>query len=92
MADRYLPISLTKMEWPTTRPWNCWPRRRKIDAAARGDGHRDRDGMRTESVCSALGAAYPEVWKIDNAALAYPNAEIVRKAAGQRAARPVPSF
>jgi electron transfer flavoprotein alpha subunit len=28
----------------------------------------------------ALGASYPEIWKIANEALAYPNAELVRKA------------
>ena len=33
-----------------------------------------------DSVCNSLTASYPEVWKIDNPALAYPNAEIIRKA------------
>ncbi len=33
-----------------------------------------------ESVCAALTPAYPEIWKINHDALAYPNAEIVRKA------------
>jgi electron transfer flavoprotein alpha subunit len=33
-----------------------------------------------ESVCSTLASAYPEIWKIDHDAMAYPNAEIIRKA------------
>lgn len=37
-------------------------------------------GEELESVCNALTSAYPEVWKINNGELAYPNAEIVRKA------------
>ena len=32
-----------------------------------------------EDVCSALASAYPEIWKIGHEALAYPNAEMVRK-------------
>ena len=31
-------------------------------------------------VCESLRASYAEVWKIANEALAYPNAELVRKA------------
>ena len=37
-------------------------------------------GAELGSVCNTLTASYPEVWKIDNPALAYPNAEIIRKA------------
>ncbi|HSE36272.1 MAG TPA: electron transfer flavoprotein subunit alpha/FixB family protein, partial [Blastocatellia bacterium] len=37
-------------------------------------------GAELDSVCDALGHSYPEVWKIANEALAYPNAEQVRKA------------
>lgn len=33
-----------------------------------------------DKVCSEMAAVYNAVWKIDNAALAYPNAEVVRKA------------
>jgi electron transfer flavoprotein alpha subunit len=33
-----------------------------------------------DAVCNAMAASFKEVWKIDNAALAYPNAEVVRKA------------
>ncbi len=52
----------------------------KIDAAAPVTAIVTGTGSELEGVCSALGAAYPEVWKIDNPALAYPNAEIIRKA------------
>jgi electron transfer flavoprotein alpha subunit len=37
-------------------------------------------GVDLDSVCNALTAWYAEVWKIGNESLAYPNAEIVRKA------------
>jgi electron transfer flavoprotein alpha subunit len=37
-------------------------------------------GDQLESVCTAMTSAYPEIWKINHDALAYPNAEIVRKA------------
>ncbi len=33
-----------------------------------------------DKVCTEMAAVYNAVWKIDNAALAYPNAEVVRKA------------
>jgi electron transfer flavoprotein alpha subunit len=36
-------------------------------------------GPDLDAVCNALTAAYQEVWKIENEALAYPNAEIIRK-------------
>jgi electron transfer flavoprotein alpha subunit len=36
-------------------------------------------GTMLDSVCNALAASYAEVWKFDNEALAYPNAEITRK-------------
>jgi electron transfer flavoprotein alpha subunit len=52
----------------------------KIDAGARVTAVVTGSGSGLESVCSALAAAYPEVWKIDSPALSYPNAEIVRKA------------
>ena len=32
------------------------------------------------TLCDQLAASYAEVWKIDNPALAYPNAEVVRLA------------
>ncbi len=37
-------------------------------------------GAELEAVCAAVAAAYPEVWKVESPALAYPNAEVVRKA------------
>jgi electron transfer flavoprotein alpha subunit len=37
-------------------------------------------GKDLESVCDALRTSYAEVWKIAHAELAYPNAELVRKA------------
>jgi electron transfer flavoprotein alpha subunit len=37
-------------------------------------------GSDLNAVCDCLGTSYKEVWKIDNEALAYPNAELVRKA------------
>jgi electron transfer flavoprotein alpha subunit len=37
-------------------------------------------GPGLDAVCNAAGATYPEVWKISNEKLAYPNAELVRKA------------
>jgi electron transfer flavoprotein alpha subunit len=37
-------------------------------------------GGELDAVCNNMAASFKEVWKIDNAALAYPNAEVVRKA------------
>lgn len=37
-------------------------------------------GAELESVCQAMTKIYAEVWKVDNADLAYPNAEVIRKA------------
>jgi electron transfer flavoprotein alpha subunit len=36
------------------------------------------NGAGLDAVCNELTASYPEVWKIDNPALDYPNAEIIR--------------
>lgn len=36
------------------------------------------NGAELDTVCNELAASYPQVWKIDNPALAYPNAEIIR--------------
>ena len=36
-------------------------------------------GSELDQVCSEVAACYKEVWKFDNAALAYPNAEAIRK-------------
>ena len=35
-------------------------------------------GSRLDTVCQEMAASYKEVWKVDHAALAYPNAEIIR--------------
>ena len=35
-------------------------------------------GEGLDAVCSEVASTYPEIWKIDNEALAYPNAEIIR--------------
>jgi len=53
---------------------------RKIDAAASPTAILTGSGAGLDAACNALGASYPEVWKIANEALAYPNAELVRKA------------
>lgn len=51
---------------------------KKIDASAAvtavvtGGGDLD-------AVCSELTGAFPAVWKINNAALAYPNGEVVKR-------------
>ncbi len=36
-------------------------------------------GAELSAVCQAAAKIYPQVWKFDNAALAYPNAEAIRK-------------
>ena len=36
-------------------------------------------GSGVDAVCNDVAASYQEVWKIDNEALAYPNAEMIRK-------------
>src|ERR1019366_8923246 len=53
---------------------------RKIDAAASPTAILTGWGADLDAACKTLGASYPEIWKIANAALAYPNAELVRKA------------
>ncbi len=55
-------------------------------AAARIDGSRapvavvTGSGADLDGVCEALRPSFDEIWKIDHAALAYPNAELVRQA------------
>jgi len=53
---------------------------RKIDAAAAPTAVVTGWGAELDSVCNTLRGFYPEVWKIANESLAYPNAELVRKA------------
>jgi electron transfer flavoprotein alpha subunit len=36
-------------------------------------------GTHLDAVCNELAASYQQVWKFDNQALAYPNAEVIRK-------------
>ena len=52
----------------------------KIDAAASPTAILTGWGADLDAACNALGDSYPEIWKIANEALAYPNAELVRKA------------
>ena len=53
---------------------------RKIDAATSPVAVVTGWGAELDAVCETLSASYGEVWKIANQALAYPNAELVRKA------------
>ena len=53
---------------------------KKIDVAATPTAVVTGWGAELESVCNTLRGAYVEVWKIANESLAYPNAELVRKA------------
>lgn len=53
---------------------------RKIDAGCSPTALVAGWGKELDSVCDALRVSYAEVWKIANEALAYPNAELVRKA------------
>jgi electron transfer flavoprotein alpha subunit len=53
---------------------------RKIDPAASPTAILTGWGADLDAACDSLGASYPEIWKIANEALAYPNAELVRKA------------
>jgi electron transfer flavoprotein alpha subunit len=53
---------------------------RKIDPAASPTAIVTGWGSDLDAACKTLGASYAEIWKISNEALAYPNAELVRKA------------
>ena len=53
---------------------------KKIDPAASPHGVVAGSGAELDAVCNSLAARYAEVWKIANDSLAYPNAELVRKA------------
>jgi electron transfer flavoprotein alpha subunit len=52
----------------------------KIDPAAALTAIVCGNGPEAESVCAAVKVSYPEVWKVAGEWLAYPNAELVRKA------------
>jgi electron transfer flavoprotein alpha subunit len=53
---------------------------KKIDADASAVAVVAGTGADLDAVCGEVAAAYSEVWKLDNAEFAYPNAEIIRKA------------
>jgi electron transfer flavoprotein alpha subunit len=53
---------------------------RKIDATASPIAIVTGSGTELDAVCATLRTSYGEVWKIANEALAYPNAELIRKA------------
>ena len=53
---------------------------RKIDPAASPTAILTGWGADLDAACHTLGASFAETWKIANQVLAYPNAELVRKA------------
>ena len=53
---------------------------RKIDGNASPVAVVTGWGTDLDAVCESLRTSYGEVWKVANQALAYPNAELVRKA------------
>ncbi len=53
---------------------------KKIDSTASPTAVVTGWGTELDAVCEAMRASYAEVWKIANQALAYPNAELIRKA------------
>ena len=53
---------------------------RKIDPSANVTAIVTGSGGDLDKVAGEVAASYPEVWKISNDALGYPNAEVVRKA------------
>jgi electron transfer flavoprotein alpha subunit len=53
---------------------------KKIDPGAAATAVVTGSGAELETVCNQVAASYSQVWKVDHAALAYPNAELVRKA------------
>jgi electron transfer flavoprotein alpha subunit len=52
---------------------------RKIDASAQATAIVTGSGSELEAACQDAAKIYPQVWKFEHSALAYPNAEIVRK-------------
>ena len=53
---------------------------RKIDAAAPPIAVLTGFGPELDTACGSVRESYAEIWKVANEALAYPNAELVRKA------------
>lgn len=52
---------------------------KKIDASANPTALVVGTGSELDSACTAAAGVYNQVWKVDKAALAYPNAELVRQ-------------
>jgi len=52
---------------------------KKIDPAASPTALLTGFGADLAAACSAVRASYAEIWTISNEALAYPNAELIRK-------------
>ncbi|MBF0118672.1 MAG: electron transfer flavoprotein subunit alpha/FixB family protein [Desulfobacterales bacterium] len=52
---------------------------KKIDAGAKVTAIVTGTGAPLDALCKEMAASYSSVWKIDNAAVAYPNAEVIRK-------------
>ncbi len=52
---------------------------KQIDADAPVTAIVTGTGADLDAVCNAMAQSYQAVWKFDNAALAYPNAEVIRK-------------
>ena len=53
---------------------------KKIDATASPTAIVVGWGAELDAVCESLRSSYAEIWKVGNQAIAYPNAELVRKA------------
>ncbi|MFH0725552.1 MAG: hypothetical protein V2B19_04245 [Pseudomonadota bacterium] len=53
---------------------------KKVDSGAVVTAVVTGSGGNLDAVCSELTGAFPAVWKINNAALVYPNGEVVKKA------------
>lgn len=53
---------------------------KKIDASTAPIAVVTGSGAELDSVCPGLQASFPEVWKVSNEALGYPNAELIRQA------------
>lgn len=52
---------------------------KKIDAGASVTAIVTGSGADLDTVCNEMTASFSEVWKVDNDALAYPNAEVIQK-------------
>ena len=55
------------------------PAANKIDPDASITAVITGSGADLDKVCNEMASSYNEVWKVDNEALSYPNAEIIRK-------------